>query len=249
VTLPPGRKEERIEQLRPFLDPEAKFSYHDTQVLTGRLNHVTYIMPQLRCYLRELYKWQMEWSNTSPLHPIPKEARLDLKKWLWSLEKYHSTTLIPDPDPTDVGWYGNTLTSYGLGVLIGKYWAKCELKDRYIRNAPIAWLETLAVRVGLMMLERLGISKGKNYLVRTDNSTMLAAIQQRKSKDNGVNAKWKVIQEILIAAQIDLYPLRVKSVENKADGLSQGYRDGHRMEHRIPVVLPPDLATFVIQPQ
>ncbi|PLW20605.1 hypothetical protein PCANC_06042 [Puccinia coronata f. sp. avenae] len=161
----------------------------------------------------------MEWSNTSALHPIPKEASLDLKKWLWSLEKYHSTTLIPDPDPTDVGWYGNTLTSYGLGVLIGKYWAKFELKDRYIRNAPmIAWLETLAVRVGLMMLERLGISKGKKYLVRTDNSTMLAAIQQRKSKDDGVNAKWKVIQEILIAAQIDLYPLRVNLFRADPEG-------------------------------
>jgi hypothetical protein len=53
VTLPPRKKEERLDQIMPFLQPGATFTHHNVEVLTtGCLNHVAFLPPQLRCYLR-----------------------------------------------------------------------------------------------------------------------------------------------------------------------------------------------------
>ena len=41
VRLLAGRKDKRIEQISQFLVPGATFTYHDTMVLAGRLNHAT----------------------------------------------------------------------------------------------------------------------------------------------------------------------------------------------------------------
>ena len=57
---------------------------------------------------------------------------------------FKSARLIPDPDPTDVGWYDDASTSYGIGLLIGKQWGQLKIKNT-ARDDPrcddIAWLE------------------------------------------------------------------------------------------------------------
>jgi hypothetical protein len=128
VGLPPGKKEERLQQIRKFLVPGAQFTYKEALTLAGRLNHVTYLLPQLRCYLRSIYQWQKEWQHHSAKQPVSIEMREDLKWWTTALENYDSTKLIPYPDPTDVGWVGDVLTSYGIGVIVGQRWARFRLK-------------------------------------------------------------------------------------------------------------------------
>jgi hypothetical protein len=44
VQLPLGKQEERLQQVKDFLEPGAYFSYKDALVLAGHLNHVTYII-------------------------------------------------------------------------------------------------------------------------------------------------------------------------------------------------------------
>ena len=157
-----GRKERgTIGTTGPFLEHDNNFSYHKAQVLTGRLNHITYILPQLQCYLRRLYTWQMEWVNKSVLRPVPQAEHEDLKRWKSTLEALSTTRLIPNPDPTDVGWWGDASTSYRVGILIGKRWETYKLRPEFKVGAPIAWIKTLAVRIGLLMLERLGARQGR----------------------------------------------------------------------------------------
>jgi hypothetical protein len=155
VRLPLGKRDKRIAQISPFLVPGATFTFHNAMVLAGRLNHTTYVVPQLWCHLQSVYQWQKEWVNTSASRPAPPEMQEDLKQWTEMLNAYK---LIPDPDPTDVGWVGDASTSYGVGVLIGKRWGKFHLTKPPPQTQTgniVAWLETIAVRMGLLMLVSL----------------------------------------------------------------------------------------------
>jgi hypothetical protein len=105
--------------------------------------------------------------------------RNNLEQWTRTLRNYKALQLIPDPDPTDVGWVSNTTTGYGVGVIIGKRW-RCFRLDKTPPQEKtgniVAWLETIAIRLGLIMLLKLGVSPGKVYIVRTDNSTTFSVI-------------------------------------------------------------------------
>jgi hypothetical protein len=111
----------------------------------------------------------------------------------------------------------------------------------------VAWLKTIAVRLGLLMLLQLGASPGKTFIVRTDNTTTFSTILRRKSKDAGANAEWKIIQQLLLDSEIDLFAQRVTSAENKADGLSRGKGENHHRSNRIVITMPVDLAEFFTQ--
>ncbi|EHS64546.1 uncharacterized protein PGTG_22334 [Puccinia graminis f. sp. tritici CRL 75-36-700-3] len=149
VRLPEGKIKERIQQIEVFLTPNHQSTFAKVEVLAGRLNHVSFILPQLQCYLCSLYRWLKNWfSHMAPRH-TPVDAREDLAYWLYTLKTFHETRLMPNPAPTDVGWVGDALTSYGIGVLIGKKWTQLKAvkgwdsEGTHKRN--IAWLETVTV--------------------------------------------------------------------------------------------------------
>ena len=250
VGLPPGKKDERMRQISPFLDRNAKFNVHDVMVLAGRLNHLTFVLPQLRCYLRSIYRWQMSWQNPAATRETPDDMKEDLTSWLEALDKYKAMDLIPDADPTDVGWVGDASTSFGIGVIIGKKWAQFRInreQELSERSRSIAWLETAAIRIGLISLISIGVVPGRTFIVWTDNTTTHSAILQRKSRDTLVNKEWKKIQELLLSHKIDISPRRVVSKENRADGLSRGDASSHNPNNKIEVALPEDLQQLFIQ--
>ncbi|KAA1076739.1 hypothetical protein PGT21_017235 [Puccinia graminis f. sp. tritici] len=172
VRLPDGKLFDRVNQLKTFAKLE-RFSYHNVEVMTGRLNHN------------------------------------DLEQWMHTLLTFKPTCLIPNPTPTEIGHTGG-----------------------------IAWLETVAIRLGLLMLESLGIKHGKKFIVWTDNTTTENAIRKRKSRDPSVNKEWKIIQDLLVKLQADIDPRRVRSESNTADSLSRGIGDGHEWRHVVPIHMP-----------
>ena len=94
------------------------------------------------------------------------------------------------------------MTKYRIGVLIGQCWAQFQLRERWPKKTKveggIAWLEKVAVRLGLLMLQTLGIRPGKTFIVWTDNTTTQSTIKKRKSGDQAVNNEWKIIQSLMI---------------------------------------------------
>ncbi|PLW51944.1 hypothetical protein PCASD_00931 [Puccinia coronata f. sp. avenae] len=115
VTLPPGKIEERIEQIRHFLVPAATFMYKEAVVLAGRLTHVLYILPQLKCYLRGIYCWQMEWVNHAATRPMPDRVLDNLKWWESTLLDFTTAKLIPNQDPITLDGLATHLPLTGLG--------------------------------------------------------------------------------------------------------------------------------------
>lgn len=136
--------------------------------------------------------------------------------------------------------------------MIGRRWVQFKAiknwrgSGKYTRT--IAWLEPVAIRLGLLMAIQLGHGRGKNLTVWTDNTTSQAAVESRKSRDREVNEEWKIIQRILISEQIDLNPRRVISEDNMADKLSRGFmshedKDGILVEHKLSNMVCLDLPT------
>ncbi|EHS63622.1 uncharacterized protein PGTG_21715 [Puccinia graminis f. sp. tritici CRL 75-36-700-3] len=249
VRLPEAKLEQRKSQILEFLDTSNKFSFNEVEVLTGRLNHVSYMLPQLRCYLRSLYRWMYDWFDLNAKRYSPEDVILDLRRWLHTLNHFRHSRLVCSPDPVDIGWVGDASTSFGVGVVIGKYWSQLRiLKDRIkgLNKRNIAWLETVAVRVGLIMLQVLNrLRKGSNILVWTDNTTTESVILKRKSRDMEVNEEWKVIQDFLIEEEVELTARRVKSKDNIADNLSRGLSGNLKEGNRVYFSLPEEWHTYL----
>ncbi|KAA1132000.1 hypothetical protein PGTUg99_035484 [Puccinia graminis f. sp. tritici] len=123
------------------------------------------------------------------------------------------------------------------------------MKETWRDGTPprgIAWLETVAIRLGVLMLIDMGLGgKGSNYVVWTDNTVTESTLVSKKSKDAFVNEEWKIIQALLIENQTDITPRRVTSKENRADALSRGIQNPHVNENRVWVTIPEDLSFFL----
>jgi hypothetical protein len=157
---------------------------------------------------------------------------------------------MPHPAPTEIGWVGDALTSFGIGILIGNQWAQFQLQqvtvDPETEDLRITRLETIAVCLGILMLEHLGIKKGNMFIVWTNNTTE-AAIRKQKAKDQTVNKEWKKIQDLLVKLEIDIEARRVATKENRADTLSRGEIEQHKWKHVVPIAVPLDLDRILFQ--
>jgi hypothetical protein len=249
VRLTEPKLEKRKEQIKEFLHPKREFKFNEVEILAGRLNHVSLLLPQLRCYSRSIYRWMNEWKKKWATRAPPEDVIEDLSFWLSTLDAYSSTRLCPLIDPTEIDWVGDASTSFGIGVLIGRWWSQLRLKENWAEASPkrtIAWLETVAIRIGILMLLSIGKNlKGRNFIVWTDNTTTENALQSRKSRDFHSNNEWKQIQKLLIFEDLDITPLRVTSAENVSDGLSRGVQRPHVAESRVWFNIPDDLSTFM----
>ncbi|KNF00883.1 hypothetical protein PSTG_05775 [Puccinia striiformis f. sp. tritici PST-78] len=243
VRLPTAKLEERKNQIATFLVAGTQFKFNEVEILAGRLNHVAFLLPQLRCYLRGVYRWMNEWKKHEAPRNVPEDVFEDLSFWLQSLQTFENTRLAPIPTPTEIQWVGDASTSFGIGVLIGNRWGQLQMKESWQQGGNgIAWLETVAIRIGIVMLQEIGIArKGSNLIVYTDNTTTESVLSSRKSRDKNVNEEWKLIQKMLINSELDVTPRRVKSEDNIADGLSRGIRFPHAAANRVWFQIPCDL--------
>lgn len=80
----------------------------------------------------------------------------------------------------------------------------------------------MAIRLGLLLAQKVLRVRGRTLIVWTDNTTSEGALRNRKSKDKTVNGEWKKIQRLLTNLQCNIVPKRVKSKDNRADQLSRG---------------------------
>jgi hypothetical protein len=191
------------------------------------------------------------WFDLNAKRHTPTDVLSNLSRWTKTLNEFTHTRLVRTSEAVDIGWVGDASTSFGVGVIIGKKWSQLKiLKERNV-NLPkrnIAWLETVAIRVGLIMLQQLNqMRQGSNLIVWTDNTTTESVIIKRKSKDDEVNEEWKEIQDLLIEKEIDLTGKRVKSHDNIADNLSRGLRGTLKEIDRVWFALPTEWESYLVQ--
>lgn len=249
VRLPENKLEERKQQILEFLNGDS-FSHDQVEVLAGRLTQVSYILPQLRCYLNSIHRWKAAWRKRFAKQKLPDNVKEDLEYWGETLNSFRNYRLIPTTEPKEIGWVGDASTSFGVAVIIGKNWCQYRLKEgwqeRTSTKRGIAWLKTVAIRLGILMILELNWPKGQHFNVWTDDTTCEEALRKRKSRDKSVNEEWKAIQQLLITSDLDINPLRVVSKENIADALSRGEPTKHSESNRLFFTLPVDLSKFLV---
>ncbi|KAA1117233.1 hypothetical protein PGTUg99_037199 [Puccinia graminis f. sp. tritici] len=146
-------------------------------------------------------EWKKHWATRT----VPNDVWEDLELWLHTLSIYSETRLCPVTTPLEINWVGDASTSFGIGVLVGPRLCQLRLKECWQEGSPnctIAWLETVAIRIGV------------------------------KSRDHLLNQEWKAIQALLIESELDITTKRVVSADNMADGLLRGVQRPHVMENR-----------------
>lgn len=252
VRLPQDKIKKRLCQIRKFRS-EGGVNYKAAEKMVGRLYHLTSIYPQLRCHCMALYHWMAEWKNRLAKRDIPEEILEDLERWTRTLTLAESRRLIPRKGVVNIGWVGDASTSYGIGVIVGKKWARFRLRsgwnDRLEDGSrrEIASAETVAVRLGLIMVVDLMETNGRDFLVLTDNVVTEGAIRNGKSRNQWVNREWIRIQDELLRLNCCITQRRVVSGDNAADRLSRGLDCSKHVEDMIHVRVPRDLQNLISQ--
>lgn len=122
VRLPEIKLEERKGQIKEVLIGDL-FSFNQIEIFVGLLNHVSYLLPQLKCYLCGLYRMKRNWHNKAARRHIDQDVREDLEFWNLTLASFKHLRLITSPIPLEIGWVGDASTSYGIGILLGDRWS------------------------------------------------------------------------------------------------------------------------------
>lgn len=137
-----------------------KFSAEEANSLHGKLVHISCVFPLIRPFLRALSAFAASFrSHRAKLSP-PTSLTKDLC-WISEL-----LSLLPNEIPlcsphlSDIGWWGDASTSFGIGVVIGRFWAVWRWAPGFLvgpcRAFDIGWAEAVAVELGL----RLALHQG-----------------------------------------------------------------------------------------
>lgn len=250
VTLPASKLKKRIAELDLFLSTE-HFTRNTVEKFNGKLSHLTLILPQLKAYLTENFKWVAMW-RTPGLRRMPPPVREDMLFWKTCLATLEPTRLLPDYEVRNVGWVGDASSSFGIGIIIGECWAQFSWLPDWANpvdqpKRTIAWAETVAVRLGLLMLFEKHKVAGFSFSCLTDNTTTEGAARNRKSRDFWVNNEWKYVQSLLVEHDCDINLVRVISADNSADRLSRGLASSKSDQNMITINIPPDLSPLLYQ--
>lgn len=250
VRLPAAKLMQRRSEVDEFWK-KLVWKKNEVEKINGKLNHLTLILPQLKAYLSANFRWLASWKSC-PTRKAPPEVMEDMAFCRECLTTLTPTRLIPDPIERCVGWVGNASSEFGIGVVIGKKWSQFRWLPGW--NTPdaspkrlIAWAETVAVRLGILMLNELMDVTGKTFSCLSDNTTTNAVVKQKRSRDHWVNAEWKIIQRILIAWDTNVVTHYVKSKDNEADCLSRGLDPTKKLSDCIIVDVPLDLKSCLVQ--
>lgn len=161
VRLPEDKLLERRRLIENLLEDGREWTYDRIESLVGKLVHTVYIVPHMKAYLRSLYRWLKDWVNKAATRRTPDYVKADLEEWNNCLHNFNSRALIPAPRAQEIEWVGDASSSFGIGVLIGSKWACFQLAKNWQllgsvgSKRSIAWAETVAVRMGLLVLSTL----------------------------------------------------------------------------------------------
>lgn len=249
-----GLSAQKLLQRRNEIDlfwSKLNWKNNELERMNGKLNHLTLILPQLKPYLTANFRWLASWTRPVQRRP-PQDVLDDMSFWRETLTTLSPTRLIPNTVEWNIGWVGDASTDYGIGILMGKHWAQFKWLPGWQTpvDAPrrsIAWAETVAVRLGLLMASELHCVSGRSLSCLTDNTTTKGVANNFRSCDFWVNQEWKSIQTLLVELDCTVQLHYVKSKDNEADKLSRGFDASKRPERCLLIDIPMDLQSSILQ--
>ncbi|KAJ3504948.1 hypothetical protein NLJ89_g7672 [Agrocybe chaxingu] len=119
---------------------------------------------------------QQPWGcHGTPRRFVPSRRHNGDIRWVLNLLDItpNEIPLMPS-EPTDIDWWGDASTSFGIGVTVGSLWAVWMWRDG-IKVGPkqhfdIAWAEAMAIELAFRLALDAGLLCPGHYLVRSDNA-------------------------------------------------------------------------------
>ncbi|CAA7270073.1 unnamed protein product [Cyclocybe aegerita] len=191
VSLPTEKVTKLKDTLQWWLTQGVRVLASEAASLHGKLIHISSIFRLIRPFLPALARFAQSFrSHRARLRPPPSVTG-DIR---WVLDLLNITPneipLMP-PEPTDIDWWGDASTSFGIGVTVGSLWAVWQWKEG-IKIGPkqrfdIAWAEAVAVELALRLALEAGLLHPGHYLVRSDNSGVVAVLNAGRARNREVN--------------------------------------------------------------
>ena len=231
VSVPTEKITAIIQLLAGWAAPGASFTEHEAASLHGKLVHIACIFQLIRPFLPSIARFAHCFrSKRAKLHP-PPDILADVSWIRFLLPRIPAMIPLSSPTPTDINWWGDASSSYGIGVVIGHRWAMWQWAPDF-RVGPrqafdIGWAEAVAVELGLRMALLLGLvglasNAPGNFLVRSDNEGVVTVLRKGRSRSKTTNQILKHVYLLQAEAGILLHPVYVPSRLNIADALSRG---------------------------
>lgn len=116
----------------------------------------------------------------------------------------------------------DTSTSWGIGIMIAGKWRAFKLhKDWKVEGHDICWLETVAVKILLYLLEAMGIAN-TTLLIHSDNQGTIGSICKGCSRNFHINLSTHRAYVVLASQFITPELVYIPSKNNPADPISCG---------------------------
>lgn len=264
VSLPDEKLQATLALLNQWLEPSVKFTMKESASLHGKLVHISSIFRIIRPFLRSLSHFASRFaSHRAKLFP-PKTVIADLKWAQMLIDSTPNLRPLLAFKPLDIGWWGDASTSFGVGVVVGEYWAAWKWAPHVSigpgKRFDIGWAEAVAVELGLRLaLQRRptpdqGSSpwcRGGNLLVRSDNAGVVAVVNKGRSRSSDTNDVLKELHLLLARHALSLTAQHVASEDNISDALSRGDLQGFSRRFptactKVLLLLPPHLEDKLI---
>lgn len=231
VSIPEEKLHTTVQLAESWLPDNASFTMRQAAQLHGKLVHLSSIYPLIRPFLRHLSRFAGSFHSHRKALRVPKPVRSDIA-WLLSLIRILPNELpITSPQPYDIGWWGDASTSFGIGVVVGKFWGVWAWAPGVSigpgKQFDIGWAEAVAVELGLRMVINHELLRDcaepvSKLLVRSDNMGVVAVVNKGRSRNANTNNTLREIFSILASHRLSLYTEYVSSSANIADALSRG---------------------------
>ena len=231
VSIPEEKLAKTQALIAAWLETDARFTMRDACSLHGKLVHISCVFPLIRPFLRGLAAFAGNFRSSRARLTPSKGVIADLQ---WVVDLLH---LLPNkiplcsPHPVDIGWRGDASTSFGIGIVIGHFWAVWRWAPGF-QVGPgcafdIGWAEAVAVELGLRMALHLGLLVSQSshehlFLARSDNAGIVAVTNKGRSRSPATNIVLKSVFALQARNNVRIRTEYVPSRENIADPLSRG---------------------------
>jgi hypothetical protein len=239
VSLSNEKKAKHTYRVQTLLSAAAshKATLKMVQTVAGSLTHISFVYRRGSSRLPNLFSWLSSFSDNFAPRWAPPSVITDLRWWLDTLsDPTYFRSLIPAPEPTDLGIWVDASTSWGIGLLATSGWDAWELRPGWESPARhIGWLEALAVEFAISSLASTEM-RGTNILIRSDNEGVIGCLNKGRSSNFEINASVRRSEYILDVFHMHISLVYVPSASNLADPISRGVfpTSPDRLSHFIP---------------
>jgi len=170
------------------------FSVGDTASLHGKLVHISCISSLIHPFLHSISSFASSFKSPWAKLLISLAAHAD---WVLFLMRILPNKIPLAPaQPVAIQWWGDTSTSFGVGIALGCHWAVWKWAPGFkigpLQDYNIGWAEVVAIELSLHLALDLGLlgkpSKcGHTFLVHLDNARVVSVTNKGRSCSHKTN--------------------------------------------------------------